>query len=175
MTIERVDPTDTPIFDYSRTSYYMNGFVNDLDKFREMYRIPLVEPTLHAAKVRLEQFEKIIKDEVNEIDDIDELFHGDELNGKLLAIKTSLADLLGDIIVYCASEAQRWDIPVAETLMIIMDSNFSKLGEDGKAIVQDGKVMKGPNYWKPEPKIAQLLLNHTFERELQTAMEHKYD
>lgn len=31
-------------------------------------------------------------------------------------------------------------------------SNMSKLGEDGKPIRResDGKVMKGPNYWKPD-------------------------
>jgi hypothetical protein len=40
-----------------------------------------------------------------------------------------------------------------------MDSNFSKLGADGKPIYDErGKVMKGPFYWKPEPKIKELLL-----------------
>ncbi len=158
MSIEPVNSPEHEL-DYARTSYYMNGFIADLHRFREMYSIPFVESTLHAASVRLNQFEKIIKDEVNEIDDIYELFHGDELDAKLLAIRTAMADLMGDLIVYCASEMQRWEIPVAETLMIIMDSNFSKLGEDGKAIVENGKVMKGPNYWKPEPKIAQLLIS----------------
>ena len=34
----------------------------------------------------------------------------------------------------------------------VHDSNMSKLGENGKAIRRegDGKVMKGPNYWKPD-------------------------
>jgi predicted HAD superfamily Cof-like phosphohydrolase len=32
----------------------------------------------------------------------------------------------------------------------IQKSNMSKLGEDGKPIYRnDGKVMKGPNYFKP--------------------------
>ena len=32
----------------------------------------------------------------------------------------------------------------------IQRSNLSKLGEDGKPIYrEDGKVMKGPNYFKP--------------------------
>jgi hypothetical protein len=39
-----------------------------------------------------------------------------------------------------------------------MQSNFSKLGEDGKPIYDErGKVMKGGNYWKPEPKISEIL------------------
>jgi hypothetical protein len=38
-----------------------------------------------------------------------------------------------------------------------MQSNFSKLGADGKAIISEGKVQKGPGYWKPEPQIKELL------------------
>lgn len=38
-----------------------------------------------------------------------------------------------------------------------MQSNFSKLGADGKPIYDErGKVQKGQNYWKPEPKIKAL-------------------
>ena len=49
--------------------------------------------------------------------------------------------------------------PVLEAvLQIIMDSNASKLGADGKPIYDaNGKFLKGPNYWKPEPKIRELL------------------
>src|SRR6476620_5595229 len=40
----------------------------------------------------------------------------------------------------------------------IMDSNESKLGADGNPIYDaNGKFLKGPNYWKPEPKIQELL------------------
>lgn len=40
-------------------------------------------------------------------------------------------------------------------------SNMSKLGEDGKPIRResDGKVMKGPNYFKPD--MAQFVQKHT--------------
>jgi predicted HAD superfamily Cof-like phosphohydrolase len=71
-----------------------------------------------------------------------------------------LADLLGDIQVYCASEMAKFGLPLDEVLAIIMRSNFSKLGADGKPIYDErGKVQKGPNYWKwkPEPKIKELL------------------
>jgi predicted HAD superfamily Cof-like phosphohydrolase len=60
--------------------------------------------------------------------------------------------------VYCASEAKRWGLPLDEILNVIMQSNFSKLDANGEPIYDErGKVMKGPNYWKPEPKISQLL------------------
>ena len=75
-------------------------------------------------------------------------------------ILTELADLLGDIIVYCASEMARYGIPQKEVLRIIMDSNFSKLDANGNPIYdENGKVSKGPFYWKPEPQIKALLQN----------------
>jgi len=40
-----------------------------------------------------------------------------------------------------------------------MDSNESKLGADGRPIYDaNGKFLKGPNYWRPEPRIKALLL-----------------
>lgn len=71
---------------------------------------------------------------------------------------TDIADWLGDIQVYCASEMVKYGLPVNDILRIIMSSNFSKLGADGKPIYNEqGKVLKGPMYWKPEPQIRALL------------------
>ena len=40
----------------------------------------------------------------------------------------------------------------------VVDSNESKLGADGNPIYDaNGKFLKGPHYWKPEPKIKALL------------------
>lgn len=40
-----------------------------------------------------------------------------------------------------------------EAMMEVHESNMSKLGEDGKPIYrEDGKIMKGPNYFKPDLK-----------------------
>jgi len=70
-----------------------------------------------------------------------------------------IADLLADIIVYCQSEAVRYGIPLEEVLQIVMDSNETKLGADGKSIKDsDGKFLKGPNFVPPEPAIRKLLL-----------------
>ena len=73
-------------------------------------------------------------------------------------IAVAIADVLGDIIVYCRSEALKYGIPLEAVLDIIMDSNESKLGADGNPIYDaNGKFLKGPNYWKPEPRIRALL------------------
>jgi predicted HAD superfamily Cof-like phosphohydrolase len=44
-------------------------------------------------------------------------------------------------------------LPIAEGFDEVMNSNMSKLGEDGKPILlEDGKILKGPNYFKPNLK-----------------------
>jgi hypothetical protein len=129
-------------------------FLGRIEKFNAMYKMPTVN-TLNYADVseRLTNFEKILREECEEMKDVTAISRMDVL--------TNLSDLLGDIIVYCASEAKRWNIPIAEVLDIIMDSNDSKLDENGNPIYDErGKVMKGPNYWKPEPKIRELLERH---------------
>ena len=73
-------------------------------------------------------------------------------------VAVALADLLGDITVYCRSEALKYGLPLEDVLDIIMDSNESKLGADGKPIYDaNGKFLKGPHYWRPEPRIKALL------------------
>ena len=72
--------------------------------------------------------------------------------------RDAIADLLGDVIVYCRSEALKYGLPLEGVLDVIMDSNESKLGADGNPIYDaNGKFLKGPNYWKPEPRIKALL------------------
>ena len=49
-------------------------------------------------------------------------------------------------------------IVLDDVLEIIMESNFSKLGEDGKPIIDErGKILKGPNFQPPEPDLEKYL------------------
>ena len=122
-----------------------------------MYRLPANDgPTLPADVAdRLVKFKATLLDEVHEIDEIVVL----SKNGAAaIDIAVAIADLLGDIMVYCRSEALKYGLPLEEVLDVIMDSNESKLGADGKPIYDaNGKFLKGPNYWRPEPKIKVLL------------------
>jgi len=118
---------------------------------------------------RLINFKKIISEEIEEVNDIAQSIKlGFKMKDGILVepkteytpmeFLTDMADWLGDIQVYCASEMARYGIPIKETLSIIMSSNFSKLGVDGKPIYDErGKVQKGPGYWKPEPQIQAML------------------
>ncbi|OPA96422.1 pyrophosphatase [Pseudomonas fluorescens] len=122
-----------------------------------MYKLPVKESPAVGGDVaeRLVKFKATLVDEINEVDDIVDMLRK---GGGGLDVLVSIADLLGDIIVYCRSEAMKYGLPLEEVLSVIMDSNESKLGSDGNPIYDsNGKFLKGPNYWKPEPKIKELL------------------
>ena len=69
-------------------------------------------------------------------------------NGDLVEI----ADALGDQLYILFGTVLKHGLQhkIEEVFDEIQRSNMSKLGEDGKPIYrEDGKVMKGPNYFKP--------------------------
>jgi len=137
----------------------MSAFSEDIKKFNGIYKLPVSDkPTLEVGVPvadRLRAFKNILAEELDEIDEIVTAVEGKTPDIEVL---TMLADLLGDIQVYCASEMAKFGLPLDQVLAIIMQSNFSKLDADGKPIYDErGKVQKGPNYWKPEPTIQKLL------------------
>jgi predicted HAD superfamily Cof-like phosphohydrolase len=63
-----------------------------------------------------------------------------------------IADALGDMLyILCGTIISHGlQYKIEEVFDEIQRSNMSKLGQDGKPIYrEDGKVMKGPNYFKP--------------------------
>ncbi len=63
-----------------------------------------------------------------------------------------IADALGDMLyILCGTIIEHGlQHKIEEVFDEIQRSNMSKLGENGKPIYrEDGKVMKGPNYFKP--------------------------
>ena len=133
------------------------SFAQRIAAMNAMYKLPANDRPALPADVadRLTKFKATLLDEVHEIDEIVALAK----DGAAAAdIAVAIADLLGDIVVYCRSEALKYGLPLEDVLDIIMDSNESKLGVDGNPIYDaNGKFLKGPNYWKPEPKIKALL------------------
>lgn len=140
-------------------------FAGDIQAFNKMYKLPIpTVPTLLAVGdpfQRLVDFKKILDEELEEVETIlVRLANETKTPESELNILTEIADLFGDIQVYCASEMAKFGLPNDEVLSIIMESNFSKLGADGQPIYDErGKVQKGPNYWKPEPRISEFLLS----------------
>lgn len=64
-----------------------------------------------------------------------------------------VADALGDMLyILCGTILEHgMQYKIEEVFEEIQRSNMSKLGADGKPIYrEDGKVLKGPNYFKPD-------------------------
>ncbi len=61
-----------------------------------------------------------------------------------------VADALTDILYVTYGAGHAFGIDLDKCFQEVQNSNMSKLGQDGKPIYNDqGKVMKGPNYFKP--------------------------
>ena len=61
-----------------------------------------------------------------------------------------VADALTDILYVTYGAGHAFGINLDKCFEEVQNSNMSKLGLDGKPIYNDnGKVMKGPNYFKP--------------------------
>ncbi len=66
-----------------------------------------------------------------------------------------VADALGDMLyILCGTILEHgMQYKIEEVFEEIQRSNMSKLGADGKPIYrEDGKVLKGPSYFKPDIK-----------------------
>ena len=86
-------------------------------------------------KLRLD----LIKEELTELTEA--------INNKDLL---EVADALTDILYVTYGAGHAFGINLDKCFDEVQNSNMSKLGDDGKPIYNEfGKVMKGPNYFKP--------------------------
>lgn len=152
-------------------------FVRSIERMNQMYRLQVsTVPTLAIiencrdgrqvvikASERLHNFRHTLMKEIDEIDAIIEKAEQLEMANTFsrdtaLDVLTAIADVTADITVFCTSEQRKFGLPPAEVMHIVMASNSSKLQPDGTAKYDDyGKFLKGPNYWKPEPAIKDLI------------------
>ena len=89
-------------------------------------------------KLRLD----LIKEELNELTEA--------MNNKVLL---EVADALTDILYVTYGAGHAFGINLDKCFEEVQNSNMSKLDDNGKPIYNEhGKVMKGPNYFKPDLK-----------------------
>ena len=79
----------------------------------------------------------------------------EELNELKQAMKqknlVEVVDALTDILYVTYGAGHAFGVNLDKCFDEVQNSNMSKLGNDGKPIYNDkGKVMKGPNYFKPD-------------------------
>ncbi len=96
------------------------------------------KPSLSTEKINQLRI-SLIQEELSELKEAMD-------NNDLLEVADALTDLL--YVTYGAGHA--FGIDLDKCFDEVQNSNMSKLGEDGKPIYNEfGKVMKGPNYFKP--------------------------
>ena len=81
----------------------------------------------------------------------------EELNELKEAINNNdiieVADALTDILYVTYGAGHSFGVDLDSCFNEVQNSNMSKLGDEGKPIYNEsGKVMKGPNYFKPNIK-----------------------
>ena len=97
------------------------------------------KPSLSSEKINKLRID-LIKEELKELTEA--------MNNKDLY---EVADALTDILYVTYGAGHAFGIDLDQCFEEVQNSNMSKLDENGKPIYNDsGKVMKGPNYFKPD-------------------------
>ena len=97
------------------------------------------EPSFSTEKINKLRID-LIKEELQELTEA--------MNNKDLL---EVADALTDILYVTYGAGHAFGIDLDKCFEEVQNSNMSKLGEDGNPIYNEsGKVMKGPNYFKPD-------------------------
>ena len=93
-------------------------------------------PNEKIVKLRYE----LIKEELEELN---QAFNDKDIK--------EVADALTDILYVTYGAGHAFGIDLDKCFNEVQKSNMSKLGSDGKPVYNEiGKVMKGPNYFKPD-------------------------
>ena len=107
-----------------------------MEAFGQDVQLEPTWPDFNTRELRLE----LIQEELEELSDA-------VADRDMIQIADALTDLL--YVVYGAGHA--FGIDLDECFQEVHSSNMSKLGENGRPIHrEDGKVMKGPGYFKPD-------------------------
>ena len=114
---------------FSKVGIFMKTFGQDVKN----------KPSFSSDKINKLRLD-LIKEELEELTEAMK-------NKDLLEVADALTDIL--YVTYGAGHA--FGIDLDKCFEEVQNSNMSKLDSDGKPIYNDdGKVMKGPNYFKPD-------------------------
>ena len=109
-----------------------------METFGQEVKLNAEFPSSSVVKLRL----NLIKEELEEL-------QAAVKENNILEVADALTDIL--YVTYGAGHA--FGINLDQCFNEVQKSNMSKLGKNGKPIYnKDGKVMKGPNYFKPDLK-----------------------
>ncbi len=114
---------------FSKVGIFMKTFGQDVKTTSELAEDKINKLRVSLIEEELDELKAAIKD--NDIKEV--------------------ADALTDILYVTYGAGHAFGINLDKCFEEVQNSNMSKLGSDGKPIYNDsGKVMKGPNYFKPD-------------------------
>ena len=120
----------------------MKHQIDSVKKFHEVYKLSYKNsPSVDLDHDKLQLRHSLMSEENDE-------YLEAAKNNDLIEV----ADALGDMLyILCGTIIEHgMQNKIEEVFDEIQKSNMSKLGSDGKPIYrEDGKVLKGPNYFKP--------------------------
>jgi len=123
----------------------IHALIGCVEKFHDSFGIPNNhEPTVELSMKDIQLRFDLLKEENEE-------YLEAAKNGDMIEVADALGDLM--YILFGTIMKHGMQHKIVEVFEEIQRSNMSKLGEDGKPIYrEDGKVLKGPNYFKPDIK-----------------------
>jgi|TARA_X000000950_G_scaffold71208_1_gene88328 predicted HAD superfamily Cof-like phosphohydrolase len=115
----------------------------DVTKFHNAFKIKVNQnPTVEIDNALIELRYRLMQEENSE-------YLEAAKNKDLIEVADALGDMLYILCGTILTHGLQYKIE--EVFNEIQRSNMSKLGKDGNPIYRnDGKVMKGPNYFKPD-------------------------
>ena len=114
---------------FEKVGIFMKTFGQEVKTKAELSNNKINELRISLINEELEELKKAIED--NDI--------------------LEVADALTDILYVAYGAGHAFGINLDKCFNEVQQSNMSKLGPDGKPLYnQSGKVMKGPNYFKPD-------------------------
>tara|TARA_B100000965_G_scaffold378333_1_gene373150 strand:- start:1275 stop:1652 length:378 start_codon:yes stop_codon:yes gene_type:complete len=114
---------------FEKVGLFMTTFGQEVKKKSELSSKKINDLRLSLIKEELDELSKAIQE--NDI--------------------LEVADALTDILYVTYGAGHAFGINLDRCFEEVQKSNMSKLGKDGKPIYNEqGKVMKGPNYFKPD-------------------------
>ena len=114
---------------FQNVKKFMETFGQEVKEKAEFPNEKVVQLRCELIKEELEELRQAIKD--NDIKEV--------------------ADALTDILYVTYGAGHAFGINLDKCFYEVQQSNMSKLGPDGKPIYNEsGKVMKGPDYFKPD-------------------------
>lgn len=125
-----------------------------IKEFHKAFKRPVEDDlNINGLKLRKTLIEEEVKELVEEIDKTIELLEKDEEITE--EMKANILKEMADVQVVLSGTSVEFKSlnRLDEAFKRVHESNMSKLDKSGKAILrEDGKILKGPNYLKPNLK-----------------------